>query len=95
MHKAEELTLNTFFLANKLLIWCLAIIAHSAQYEILVDVYFVVLGICVDIWLRLMTFLIKQIFQRLRKKVFSVSSSALFSWGEQDTFVIMGRTRYI
>jgi hypothetical protein len=27
--------------------------------------------------------------------VFSVSSSALFSWGEQDTFVIMGRTRYI
>ena len=29
--------------ANKLLIWCLTIITHSAPYEILGDVYFVVL----------------------------------------------------
>ena len=72
-----DVSCSPYDVANKLLIWCLAIIAHSAQYEILVDVYFVVLGICVDIWLRLMTFLIKKIFQRLRKKVFSVSSSAL------------------
>jgi hypothetical protein len=42
--------------ANKLLIWCLTIITHSAPYEILGDVYFVVLGICVENWLRLMTF---------------------------------------
>ena len=38
--------------ANKLLIWCLTIITHSAPYEILGDVYFVVL----ENWLRLMTF---------------------------------------
>jgi hypothetical protein len=42
--------------ANKLLIWCLTIITHSAPYQILGDVYFVVLGICVENWLRLMTF---------------------------------------
>jgi hypothetical protein len=42
--------------ANKLLIWCLAIITHSAPYEILGDVYFVIAGICVENWLRLMTF---------------------------------------
>ena len=46
--------------ANKLLIWFLKIITHSAPYEILGDVYFVVLGICVEIWLRLMTLLIKK-----------------------------------
>jgi hypothetical protein len=38
--------------ANKLLIWWLTIITHSAPYEILGDVYFVVL----ENWLRLMTF---------------------------------------
>jgi hypothetical protein len=42
--------------ANELLIWCLTIITHSAPYEILGNVYFVVLGICVENWLRLMTF---------------------------------------
>ena len=42
--------------ANKLLIWCLTIITHSAPYKILWDVYFVVQVICVEIWLRLMTF---------------------------------------
>jgi hypothetical protein len=57
---------------------------HSAPYKILGDVYFVVQGICVEIWLRLMTLLIK-------KKYFK----DLTKWGEQDTFVIMGRTRYI
>jgi hypothetical protein len=46
--------------ANKLLIWCLTIITHSAPYKILGDVYFVVQGICVEIWLRLMTLLIKK-----------------------------------
>ena len=42
--------------ANKLFIWCLTIITHSAPYQILGDAYFVVLGICVEYWLRLMTF---------------------------------------
>ena len=42
--------------ANELLIWCLAIIIHSTPYQILGDVYFVVLGICVENLLRLMTF---------------------------------------
>jgi hypothetical protein len=53
--------------ANKLLIWCLTIITHPAPYEILGDVYFVVLGICVETWLRLMTFNKKKYFKDLKK----------------------------
>jgi hypothetical protein len=56
--------------ANKLLIWCLTIITHPAPNEILGDVYFVVLVICVEIWLRLMTLLIKKkYFKDLKKCV--------------------------
>ena len=56
--------------ANKLLIWCLTIITHPTPNEILRDVYFVVLVICVEIWLRLMTLLIKKkYFKDLKKCV--------------------------
>jgi hypothetical protein len=43
--------------ANKLLIWCLTIITHSASYAILGDVYFVVQGICVENWFKVDDFL--------------------------------------
>jgi hypothetical protein len=79
-------------------IWCLAIITHSAPYEMLGDVYFVILGICVENWLRLMTFWHKPttIMGRTRYISYHMENKMhLLSWGEQDTVVIMGRTKYI
>jgi hypothetical protein len=64
---------------------------HSlGSYEILGDVYFVVL----ENGLRLMTFWHKSTTPMMFAVV-PTSSLTVLSWGEQNTCVIMGRTRYI